>query len=206
MEIVKPDDSFNDKKRAWLERLAALIQRTAADLVAMAQIVHEIDEEGLDPNEVLAVLKLGPDFIGNLRLIHEKRLDAKFFTVCGHKKKLIAAMSRLSSVDSGRIVEEKSVAVVVYDHKGNRDLRNVPLEDLNDDQIRQVFAGNHLRTEGEQHRYLDHEAKEKQEAIPSFVGVLRMDEEKDGVWHGRTFIPRADLKTAIRELEKKKAS
>lgn len=204
MQLTKPDDEFGQKKRAWLERIAAAIKTTADNLAVMAQVVAEIDADGLDPNEVLAELCLGADFIGHLRLIHCGQLDSAFFVTCGHKKRLVNAIVRLPDHDRERIIRENQARVVVVMPDGQKTHRLVPLRELTEEQVNQVFDRTYVRDDNQQASYLNNKQRQAREDIPSSVGVLKLDEDRDGVVHGRTFIPRSDLETAVSLLRRRR--
>jgi hypothetical protein len=175
--------------RSGLRITAEQIQKTATAVT----ILHR---RGYDLNA------LGVKMLDELKAIGCGQLLAEVFVRYFGKLMLLKAISRLSIPDQERFAVGEPVRLLVFNEKGERDFLMVDPANLQAAQIRQVFDYRNIRNDAAQVAYLEAERSKARKAVPTSIGVLRLDPEAKGFWVGRKFISLTDAEKAVRELKR----
>lgn len=176
--------------------LAEQLGLTASGLLQMAIIIHILEERGED----LSALRIG--LLHHLRKIANGQILSEVVVKFAGRPSLISLVGNLPIDIQKDLASGGTVALVVYTDGGTRSIRQADPMNLTRQQTAQVFARDHIRTEAEQGLILDQRREVKMTRKPEQTGELRIDYEKKGVWHKRTFIPFNDLDEAVKLLRK----
>ncbi len=168
---------------------------TAQHLLHLAGIVYELEH---NRNEDLSGLRMG--MIHHLRKIACGQVLPEVVVRFAGSAMLINAVSGLPLDDQRDIVDGKSVKLWVYSPDGKKTWRTPDPMAMTPSQVRQVFAKDHIRGEGEQSLILDQWIAKKQNKRPDRIGNVRIDKERGGAMVGKTFVPLADLIAAVAAL------
>lgn len=146
--------------------------------------------------------------LDHLRLVGEGRLHPEILVKFWGRTELISRIAKLLGQDQQKIVDGEPILLLQYVEGQRTESLHDPLY-LVGDEVRQVFAGNHLASLEEQAAYLRAKARKensrllpKPEVIEEDGVSLRVDHDEDCVWHRRQAIPRRLLETALKLLRK----
>ncbi len=201
-----PDDDLNTMSdEEQLQRLSDCFRITVAGVTEAARILAWREANGKDMARFYAVA--GP-WLAWLRLVPNQLLAE---LVCNYfsRPKALNLFATLPTTDQKRVVADEPLLLLALDQASmtpTKSLYPTSLLVTKQDQFDQVFKKGGIRSEAEQRLYLDAQLKKAKKPLTSAIGIMKLDDERDGVMVGRTFISRTDLKTAVRELEKRIAS
>jgi hypothetical protein len=199
---LPPEDAdlrrrLRDMTMEQLEQgLADRIGFTARGLLEAAYYVREMEERGRD----LSGLKnaLVPYL---LKIAYGQLLPEVVVRFAG-KPSLIAAVGSLPIPEQRRLASGEPVRLFVWGPDGRLTDRMADPLALTPRQVRQVFASDHLREKNEQALILDERREQARLPAPEQVGKLKLDRERQVATVGRHTLTLADLKLAVRLLEK----
>jgi hypothetical protein len=115
---------------------------------------------------------------------------------------LLRRILKLPADDQVRLAVGGTVELVVPDGHGGRTHRNALPEEMTPEQIKQVFAGDHIRTKAEQNLYLDNESREAAMPVSERIGPGRIDKVQKCVFVGSRRFDLATLKLWVKAIEK----
>ena len=149
-EIAKtsPLDLSAVPEEDLLGRLSSLLAKTADDLREMAAIVAELERRGKD----LSGLRLG--IVDHLRRIAAGQLLPEVVVHFAGYPSLLRIAVQLPLPDQRKLVTEESLSLAVW-REGRIQFRRVDPLCLSGPQVRQVFRGDHIRSDAEQVSYLE---------------------------------------------------
>lgn len=192
-DILPPDLSkipTDDLKR----ELANAIGITARTLSRLAEIWSELERRGED----LSHLRGG--LMSYLPLIAEGRLDPELVVRCAGQAMLLKAASNLTLAEQRTLIEKGAPVIDIGDGENIAEKR-VPVESLSAHHVRQVFAGDRLRTPAEQVRLLG--GPERRSKAPAARGVIvKVRLTRDEYDHVRSYASRHNkhVPTLAREI------
>lgn len=185
-----------------MEELRQIIQDgmrlTAEYLMRLGCALHVYLERGGD------LTGMDDSFTRHLRKIAcgqiLPELVAKYYA---SKPSLVRKIGSLPLDDQRRLVVDcEPVKLIVRGDNGERTHRMVDPANLRPDQVQQVFAHDHIRTEQEQHLYLDSIQTKKYQPVQEQIDNVTVDKERDGIIHKREFISRATIEAAMKVLRR----
>lgn len=194
--IINPDDFDNLPTEELRRELVRCLALTAQNLYRMALLVKTLEGRGED----LSGLKIG--MVDHLRDIARGTLLPETVVSFASKPSLIKTIGRLPIPEQKRLASGGTVLLVVYNEEGQRTHRPSNPLDMLPAQVRQVFDGDHIRTEQQQHLLLDEKNKNAARPLPERAGKLRIDRERDGFYVGNHFVSAADARAALSLLRK----
>ncbi len=165
-------------------------------IVELAEIVRVADARGLDMSSIRL------DIYPQIRKVADGAVLPEVVTMFGWKKTVYERVAALPIADQKKIVQDGHVPVLVIGSDGNTTTRMMNPTKMRPEQLRQVFDGERLRDEAAQAPFIDQIRLESRKPIPSQIGDLRPDKEKDGAWLGKKFIPRGDMEQVVKALQK----
>lgn len=182
----------SDTLRAMLSKS---LERTARELTRLAWIVRILEERGED----LADLRIG--LLSYLRQIAYGQVLPEVVVRFGSAPTLVRAIAALPSPDQRRLADGEPVPMVVREGDTYTHRLVDPLK-MSGGQVRQVFASDHVRDEGEQILRLQDRAAAKPPAPknPRAKGKIALDPKGRGIWVGRTLVPTALVVELLAEM------
>jgi hypothetical protein len=120
----------------------------------------------------------------------------------GAKSRLFPAIARLDPIDQARLGKGERVEMLVPGTDGKQTLLPVDPLALDDAQIKQVFARDHIRTQAEQLAYLSGVRQKAAQPLPEQVGRLILDKELKVAKYGKAVFSLAELKAAVAILSR----
>lgn len=195
LELPDDDDiekitDVNELRKKLLDAFTLTVGR----LVYMAAIVKRLEELGEDLTDM--EISMMPQ----LRRIAYGQVSAELVVSLLGKTTLLRKASALPLPDQKKLAEGKPVKVALADG----DFRMVPAKDLTSKEVKQVFAADHIRDEGEQASWLRAHAPapvtvdaewEKEKVYP--------DKKRGGLVIGDRFIKTAELARYLSILTEK---
>lgn len=204
MKLIPPNESaawlaeFHDASTDVLKReLVESLGLTARGLLRCACIVHVLEERGED----LTAMQIG--IINFLRKIACGQLLPEVVVRFAGNTVLLKRIENLPIADQRRLATGSPVALLVLGTDGGRTIRQADPLKMTAQQVKQAFAGDHIRDEGEQALLLDDRREQASRPLSSMVGPLRLDPDRDGATCGRTFVSLANLEEAVRQLKRR---
>lgn len=181
------------------EELAAALRLTVAAIVRLAFIVRLLEERGED----LSGLKLG--LLNHVRRVAYGQVLPEIVVRFAGQPLVLQRVSALPRPDQERLArsgDDGMVELVVRREQGF-DKRMADPARLTREQVWQVFATDHIRSEAEQILLLEeqnrHDRGEMVKA-PPLRGKVRADRERKGLMVGRTFVPQTEIAQALADL------
>jgi hypothetical protein len=169
---------------------------TAAGFAHLAMQVGALERRGEDVTKVALLHHLRKVDCGSML----PQVLARFLG----SNKLIGIIGSMAHNVQRELADGAKVPLVVRGDDGTPTHRMVNLLEMLPQQIAQVFARDHIRSESEQILYLDAQREAKAAPVPEIVGPAKIDRERDGAYFGRLFVPTATLERVVRELRKAK--
>lgn len=177
------------------ERLGKALEITATHLIEMAAIVRLLEERGEDMSD----LRFG--LLQYLRKIAFGQLLPEVVVKFQSSPLLMGRVAALPIPEQERVVNRGEITVVLIRDGGEIDRRLVPATSLSQSEIRQVFAPNHMRNEGEQVSWL-RERRPKKEAGEQVKRPIKIQRTRGGVLVEKTtFISIEELRSLLKDLE-----
>lgn len=179
-----------------VSRFWELVGLTGQHYVEMALLAAKVEEQGGDLSEF--------PLIHQLRKISKGGLLPELVASWGYRTSLIKRLSCLPMEDQERIVGGKRVSVVILDDSGKRAVKKKAMKEIVEGGwVGQVFDLDHIRTEGEQHHYLDQQNVKTKAPPPEKVAGVLVDRERAYAhFPHRMDISLDDLKAIVRALQK----
>ena len=183
------------------QRFSELASQSAELVVRMAAIVKTLEERGVS---LEAVRETCGAYLNYLRRVASEQLSSAAVAKFLYKPMLMQCVSRLPVSDQEALATGRGVKLVERTASGTWTHRVLDPAMLNGEQLRLVFAVDHIRNEAEQIHKLQWEQTKNSRPGKEKIGNLKIDREKRGVWVGRTktFISEADLVAALAELKR----
>lgn len=198
-EVVQTADELarltTDELRAELSRG---LQITANTLTRLAAIVAELERRGEDLSHLRFAL------IGHLRRIAAGQVIPELVVRFQGTPRLLQRLVLLPITDQKRLASGELVQLAVRGQGGTVTHRMVDPMTLNGEQMRQVFADDHIRDYAEQAPIV--EAKQPiaiegpPAKRPTRAANIRADQKRGGLVIGRTFVTKADVLDALLAL------
>ena len=173
-------------------RLSGLLARTADDLREMAAIVAELERRGED----LSGLRLG--IVDHLRRIAAGQLLPEIVVRYAGYPQLLRVATGLPLPDQEKMLGESSVQLAVW-REGRVEFRQVDPLCLSPAQLRQVYAGDRIRSESEQIGYLESRAAPAKPK-PVRRGKVWADRQRGALRYGKAVLAVGDVLAALAEL------
>lgn len=199
----------NDNGTVIEHRSGSLESMTVAELrEALAQCLNRIKDNIVEAVRLVDILvnvhgedlsDIRNGWMAQIRKVVAKKLLPDVLQRFGTSV-LTSAISRLPHVDQQRLAEGERVLFVEEDAHGNKTHRKISPDELLPEQVKQVFAADHIRNEREQELWLANEREKGRRKGPNKVGSMKIDRELQGITHKGEFISKADLLAAIRAL------
>jgi hypothetical protein len=169
-------------------------------LIEAAEGIRELEKRGFDLRQVkLAMMNR------LIRIAHGQLLPEVLYRF-DNRPSLLRIVERMAIPDQQRFADGEKIKFIEQAPSGEWTYSMQDVANLTPLQIRQLFDGFTLRDEVQQRNYIVTEEKKRKAAIPSSVGLMRLDEDANGAWIARKFIPFADLETAYKALKRKLSS
>lgn len=178
------------------EELAGCLRVTATNFARLALIVKALEDRGED----LSALKI--PILHHLRRVACGQVLPEVLVRFAGSPSLITIVGNLPLPDQKAIAEGQPVRLVVYGADGNRTHRLADPLHLSPEQVRQVFARDHVRTDAEQCLLLDQKRERSRLPRPESAGRLKLDHDDQSARIGRYVIPLADLEAAVKALRR----
>lgn len=171
----------------------------AEHLFELALLVSTMREAGDE------LPSMAEDLADDLSRIAALQMIPEVYTIYGKsaRRSLYNAIRALPIADQERLCHGARIEVVLKQPDGSWDKQRLSPSEMSSQQLRQVFAGGHIRNEREQKNWL--RARERAPSPPRSVkvGNLEIDRDRIGAKLGRHFIPLADLEAAVKALKQK---
>jgi hypothetical protein len=198
LAIVNPDDqndldSLSPTERR--ERLKSAFTMSVNGILKAAEVIASMGRCGDDLSD------LGiSQWLTFLRRVGSGELLPEVLTryMIGPSQHLLSKVSRLIIGDQKTVVSAKPIKVVEHDGKGYTS-RLILAENMSPEQIRQVFATDHIRDEPEQVTWLERE-KKKRIRVRDVVHGVRIDAERQVAIFTRGEKTEAQLREIASEL------
>jgi hypothetical protein len=179
--------SNDELKRGFNEAISLSIESIAR----AAFFLREMEKRGMDLSDIEAPI------VGWIRMIAYGRLLAEAFVKLYGNESILRCAAKLRETDQRHIAAGGSISVAIL--RGNavdswicKDVANMSAA-----VSRQVFDGDHIRSIEEQASYL----RSRYAGAPVEKTFVRLDRRRVGVSVSGLFIPLADLKSYVQELE-----
>lgn len=186
--------SVEELKRVLLDSLGLSVRH----LYRAACALHTLLEKGVPLSELKGI-----GLVYRLQKIAEGSLLPELVVQFHGKPSFLNAASSLPVSVQQRIVDGEPIPVVVSDGSGRTVRMRKPIEIMESVQtIRQLFARDHIRDEAGQHGYLDDRNTKAARPVTESVGCMKIDRELKCVLVGRQRISLADLRVAVKALER----
>jgi hypothetical protein len=179
------------------EEVKRLLGVTAENLVKLAAVVHELESRGED------ISQLRLSILPSLRAIAGGKMLPEVVVKYAGRPTLLKHIEAIPIAQQKNLLERETVFVVTTDDKNNFSEEEVRLAFLNQNQIRQVFSEDSLRSPAEQRAFIrskSHKKVEKQEVKPQRFYTPRADKEAKGIWVGKMFVTREDVIKALSDI------
>ncbi|MGA2032311.1 MAG: hypothetical protein ABSG68_08660 [Thermoguttaceae bacterium] len=173
-------------------RLSGLLARTADDLREMAGIVAELERRGED----LSGLRLG--IVDHLRRIAAGQLLPEIVVRYAGYPQLLRVATSLPLPDQERMLVDPAVQLAVW-REGRIEFRQADPLCLSPAQLRQVYAGDRIRSEQEQIGYLESRATPAK-AKTVRRGKVWADRQRGALRYGKAVLAVGDVLAALAEL------
>jgi len=183
------DHSVDDLRRM----LAEGMQETADSIRRVAMIVRELEDRGED----LTDLKLS--MLTHLRRVAYGQLAAEAVVRFGGYPLLLQKISQYPLPDQRRLASGHAIELAVVTD-GKIDYRKADPLHLSGEQVRLVFANDHIRRPEEQAAILSDPAKTPVKRRVRQVKRIKIERERGGLIVGRAFVSHADVLSALAEL------
>jgi hypothetical protein len=138
-------------------------------IVELAQCVQAADARGLDLSDVRL------DIYPQIRRVADGAVLPEVVTMYGWKKTVYDRIAALSIAEQKKIVQDGHVPVLVLGANGETTTRMMSPTAMRPEQLRQVFADDHVRTDAEQAPFLDVKRIEARKQVPEAVKNYKID-------------------------------
>lgn len=176
------------------QELAKSLQVTARELLRLAWIIRTLEDRGED----LSGLRI--PLLQHLRRIAYGQCLPETVVRFAAFPMLLQRVASLPLPEQQRLAEGGAVTLVVRREDNTFDLRQADPLKLTRDQIVQVFGPDRVRDQAEQILILEDRAGRPVRRLPAQQGIVRPDPERRGILVNRTFVPHAEVLTALAGL------
>lgn len=204
LSVIRHDDSEPDLKAMTAPELREALDRalgfTANGLLTSARILQELESRGEDVPKIHMAIR------NKLRSIAAGQMLPEVLIRFAGKPALQNRVARLPVTEQQRIIDGEPVRLMEYALSGEPTWTMQDPTTLEPEQMQQVFAADHIRSDAEQRNWLA--ARRAKTVAPRTPRVedgdvsLNVDRERGGVTHRGQFIPQHLLAAALKALKK----
>lgn len=177
---------------ALVSELTSCMSVTVHAIVRIGAIIRRLDELEFDVDS----LRL-PNLNYFRKVAHGKMVPQLFVSLIGAPI-VLRKVANLPLIDQKRIADGKPVKLLL--HGGDHMMLRV--EDMTNDQARQVFASDHIRNDSEQSAWITERSQLAKGSAVSASPVM-IDRKRHGIVVGDTFISATDLAGYLGSLAEK---
>jgi hypothetical protein len=177
--------------QSLVSELGECMEVTVRTIMKIGAIIRRLEELGFD----IESLRI-PNITYFRKVAHGKMIPELFVNLIGAPR-VLRKVANLPIPDQRLVADGKPVKLIL---RGG-DHMLVRVEDMTNDQARQVFASDHIRSDSQQAAWL----VERSQSIPSAesASAVLIDRKRHGIVVGDTFISATDLAGYLGRLAEK---
>lgn len=160
-----------------LESMREGLRTTTISFIRHAAAVHVLEEKGIEVARIRAAM--GP-VTNYLRMIAAGNLRPSVVCRFWMNPDLIRRIGRIPGTDQKKLAAGGRVPMVVISPTGGTTVRNTDPGEMTAEQLKQVFAKDHIRTEQEQAAWLDGQRTEAAKPVGEVFGPFKLDRIRGG--------------------------